>query len=61
MIEFTSKEIQTFSKENSDKIEKKEKEGQKVDEKVEFSVELDKSGQELPTERERESCKTQGK
>ena len=39
MIEFTPREIQTFSKENSDKIEKKEKEGHKVDEKVDFSIE----------------------
>ena len=51
MIEFTPREIQTFSKENSDKIEKKEKEGQKVDEKVDFSIELEKSGQELRREK----------
>ena len=40
MIEFAPREIQTFSKENSDKIGKKEKEGHKVDEKVDFSIEL---------------------
>ena len=51
MIEFTPREIQTFSKENSDKIGKKEKEGQKVDEKVDFSIELEKSGQELRREK----------
>ena len=33
------------------KSKKKEKEGQKVDEKVDFSVGLEKSGQELPRER----------
>ena len=42
--EFTPREIQIFSKENSDKIEKKEKEGQEVSEKVDFSIELGKSG-----------------
>ena len=52
MIQFTPREIQIFSKENSDKIVKKEKkEGQKVNEKVEFSIELEKSGQELPSEK----------
>ena len=51
MTEFTPREIQIFSKENSGKIEKKKKEGQKVNEKVDFSIELEKSGQELPREK----------
>ena len=51
MIEFTRREIQTFSKENSDKIGKKEKEGQKVDEKVDFPIESEKNERELPREK----------
>ena len=39
MIAFTPREIQIFSKENSDNIEKEEKEVQKVEDKVEdFSI-----------------------
>ena len=47
MISFTLKEIQFFSKENSDNIEKEEKEGQKEEDKVDFSIELENSRQEL--------------
>ena len=51
MIEFIPRKIHIFSKENSDKIRKKEKGSQKVDEKVDSSRELEKSGQELPREK----------
>ena len=51
MIEFTPRKIQIFSKVNTDKIEKEEKERQKVNEKVDFSIELEKNGQELPRDK----------
>ena len=50
MIEFTPREIQIFSKKNNDKIEK-EKKSQKIHEKVDFSIELEKSRRELPREK----------
>ena len=50
MIEFTQREIQIFSKKNNDKIEK-EKKIQKIHEEVDFSIELEKSRQELPGEK----------
>ena len=40
MIAFTPREIQIFSKGSSDNIKKEEKEGQKVEEKVDLSIEL---------------------
>ena len=51
MISFTLKEIQFFSKENSGNIEKEEKEGQKEEDKVDFSIELENSRQELHREK----------
>ena len=51
IIVFTTREIQFFSKENRGNIEKEEKEGQKVEEKVDFSTELEKSRQELHREK----------
>ena len=50
MIEFTPREIQIFSKKNNDKIEK-EKKSHKIHEKVNFSIELEKSRRELPREK----------
>ena len=43
MIAFTPKEIQIFIKENSYNIKKEEKESQKVEDKVDFSIELERS------------------
>ena len=43
MIAFTPREIQTFIKENSYNIKKEEKESQKVEDKVDFSIELERS------------------
>ena len=51
MKAFTPREIQIFRKENSDNIEKEEKEGQKVEDKVDFSRELEKSRQGLHREK----------
>ena len=51
MISFTPKEIQILSKENSDNIEKEEKEGQKEEDKADFSIELENSRQELHREK----------
>ena len=50
MIEFAQREIHIFSKKNNDKIEK-EKKSQKIHEEVDFSIELEKSRQELPGEK----------
>ena len=50
MIEFGQREIHIFSKKNNDKIEK-EKKSQKIHEEVDFSIELEKSRQELPGEK----------
>ena len=55
MIEFTPRETHIFSKKNTDKIKKKN-EGQKVDEKMDFSIELEKGGQELPRDDGSEYC-----
>ena len=51
IIAFTPREIQVFSKENSENIQKEEKEGQEVEEKVDVSIELEKSRQELHREK----------
>ena len=51
IIAFTPREIQIFSKENSENIQKEEKEGQEVEEKVDVSIELEKSRQELHREK----------
>ena len=51
MTAFTPREIQIFSKENGGNIEKEQKEGQKVEDKVDFSIELQKSRQELQREK----------
>ena len=39
MIAFTQRENQIFSKESSDNTKKEEKVGQKVGEKIDFSIE----------------------
>ena len=51
MIAFTPREIQIFSREKSESIEKEEKEDQKAEDKVDFSIELEKSRQELHKEK----------
>ena len=51
MIPFTPKELQIFSKESSDNIEKEEKDSQKIEEKIDFSIQLEKSRQELHREK----------
>ena len=51
MTAFTPREVQIFSKENGGNIEKEQKEGQKVEDKVDFSIELQKSRQELQREK----------
>ena len=51
MIAFTPREIQIFSRENSESIEKEEKEDQKVEGKVDFSIELENSRQEMHKEK----------
>ena len=51
MIVFTPREIKVFSQENTDNIEKAEKESQKVEDKVDCSMELEKSRQELHKEK----------
>ena len=51
IIAFTPREIQIFTKENRDNIQKEETKGQKVEEKVYFSIESEKSRQELHREK----------
>ena len=51
IIAFTPREIQIFTEENRDNIEKEETKGQKVEEKVDLSIELEKSRQELHREK----------
>ena len=51
MIAFAPREIQIFSKGSSDNTKKEEKEGQKVEEKVDLSIELQQSRQALHGEK----------
>ena len=51
IIVFTPREIHICSKEKSENIKIKEKECQQVDRRVDLSIEIEKSGQELPREK----------